>query len=242
MKTKKIIALIPARLASTRFPEKLLKEISGKTILQMTYEAVKATKLFSKIIAVCDDEKLIESIHKIGGETFLSKKNHESGSDRIAEAANFFDADIIINIQGDEPFITKTILEKLILMFENNDVEIASVYAKIKDEAQIQNPNCVKVLVDKFGKALYFSRSPIPYSRSGNAIYYKHVGIYGYTKKSLQEFISMPQSNLEKIELLENLRWLENGKEIYLTEIEQAPISIDTEDDFIQAQKLINSY
>ncbi len=231
---KKNIALIPARLESTRFPEKLLKKIEGKSIIQRTYEAVLSSNLFDDVLVVCNHPLIQEEIKSIGGHTYLSKKQHESGTDRIAEAASSIDCDIIVNIQGDEPFIDKTSLETLISIFENEHVEVASLKMKIDDLNQIHNPNCVKVVTDKNDKALYFSRSPIPFIRDNSVPcqYYKHIGVYGFTKDSLLKISKLPPSPLEQIEKLENLRMLENGIDIYLKEIFHVGISIDTEDDF----------
>ncbi|MCC6448662.1 MAG: 3-deoxy-manno-octulosonate cytidylyltransferase [Chitinophagaceae bacterium] len=234
---KKILALIPARLESTRFPQKLLKKLEGKTIIRRTYEAVVSTNLFDEVIVVCDHELIKNEIESIGGNVFLSKAVHESGTDRIAEASSDLASDIIVNVQGDEPFINKESLETLISIFENEQVEVASLKVKIEDLTQVQNPNCVKVVTDKQGKALYFSRSPIPFVRDQfvSHTFYKHVGVYGFTRDALLKVSQLPASTLEQIEKLENLRMLENGIDIYLKEIAHVGISIDTEEEFAAA-------
>lgn len=238
---KKIIAMIPARLEASRFPHKLLKKLDGKSILQHTYERVKESQLFDDIIVVCDHQSLKQEIENIGGTVFLSKKNHESGTDRIAEAAEEIDCDIIVNIQGDEPFIETDALKKIVSLFINDTIEIASLMTPIYDEQQIHNPNCVKVVTDNLQRALYFSRSPIPYYRN-NAIekkYYKHIGVYAFTKKALLTITQLPTSSLENIEKLENLRILQNGTDIYMGEVAYHGISIDTPEDFENAQNHI---
>lgn len=238
-----VVALIPARLASSRLPQKLLKVLHGKTIIRRTYEAVVATNLFSDVIVVCDDEKIWNEITQHGGNAMMSSTTHESGSDRIAEIASKLDADIIVNIQGDEPFIEKEALGKVIQLFSNPDAQVTSLKKRITDINQIQNPNCVKVVTDLQGKALYFSRSPIPFDRDGkgDVQYYQHIGVYAYRKEALLKFTQMPISTLETIEKLENLRMLENGMSIYLAEIEHVGISIDTEEDFVKAESYLDS-
>ncbi len=238
----KVIAMIPARYEATRFPGKLMKILAGKTIIRRTYEAVLQTNLFDEVVVVCDDARIAEEITAIGGKVFMSTKPHESGSDRIAEACVLYDTDIIVNVQGDEPFIEKSALQKVIQLFQNPKVTIASLKMPITDLEQIQNPNCVKVVTNKEGKALYFSRSPIPFQRdtSVQTIAYKHIGIYAFTKKALLTVTSLPPSPLECAEKLENLRMLENGIDIYLETVDHIGISIDTPEDFTQAEKLLS--
>jgi 3-deoxy-manno-octulosonate cytidylyltransferase (CMP-KDO synthetase) len=233
----KIIALIPARLESTRLPRKLLRMLDGKTILRRTYEAVLATELFDEVIVVCDNQLLCEEMMQYNYRFMLSEREHESGTDRIAEAAMRLNADIIVNVQADEPFIEKQALQKVIELFQNPLVEIASLKKRITDLSQINNPNCVKVVTDAQGKALYFSRSSIPYNRdqSESVVYFQHIGVYAFRKNVLLKFASLPPSPLEQIEKLENLRMLENGLSVYLAEIEHVGISIDTEEDLLKA-------
>ncbi|MEZ5047513.1 MAG: 3-deoxy-manno-octulosonate cytidylyltransferase [Chitinophagaceae bacterium] len=237
-----IVALIPARYASTRFPAKLLKKLHGKSILQRTYERVIASELFDDVIVVCDDDRLEQEITQIGGKVYRSTKEYESGSDRIAEVAQQLDADIIVNIQGDEPFIEKEAMQKVTLLFSNPQVEVASLVIPISDKEKIQNPNCVKVVLDAEQRALYFSRAPIPFNRdqSEHSVAYQHVGIYAYRKEALLKFTSLPVSYLEKVEKLENLRMLENGMAIYMDIVTHVGISIDTEEDFRAAEAFLN--
>jgi 3-deoxy-D-manno-octulosonate cytidylyltransferase len=180
--TNKIVALIPARLNASRFPQKLMKELDGKTIILRTYEAITKMNLFDDVIVVCDEETIFNEIQKNGGKAVLSTKEYESGTDRIAEIATTIDADIIVNVQGDEPFISKDALEKVIALFNNSMVDVGSLILPITNNDTIQNPNCVKVVVDKNFKAIYFSRSPIPYVRDekSNQQFYKHIGVYAF--------------------------------------------------------------
>ena len=234
----KIIALIPARYAATRFPGKLMKVLEGKTIIRRTYEAVNSTQLFNDVIVVCDHEIIFNEIISFGGKAIMSRNQHESGTDRIAEVAQDIDADIFVNVQGDEPFIASSSLQKLILLFTNNDVEVGSLILPIHDIQKIENPNCVKVVVDKQKRAMYFSRSPIPYFREKGIPQsaYQHIGVYAFRKQVLLNITKLPVSELEYIEKLENLRLLENGIPIHMAEIDQIGISIDTEEDFEMAK------
>jgi 3-deoxy-manno-octulosonate cytidylyltransferase (CMP-KDO synthetase) len=239
---KKIIALIPARLNASRFPQKLMKELDGKTIILRTYEAIKAMNLFDDVIVVCDEETILNEIRKNGGRAVLSTQEYESGTDRIAEIASKIEADIIVNVQGDEPFISKDALQKLIALFNNALVEVGSLILPITDKAIIQNPNCVKVVVDKNFKAMYFSRSQIPFERdeTTDQIFYKHIGIYAFKKETLLAFTQLPISQLERTEKLENLRMLENGMQVYMAVVNEVGISIDTPEDFERAKKFLN--
>ncbi len=239
----KVIALIPARFAATRFPGKLMKVLNGKTILQRTYEAVTQTNLFDEVIVVCDDQRLIDHMHVIGGKAVLSVNEHESGTDRIAEAAIDIEADVIINIQGDEPFISTESLVKVIDLFQDETVQVASLMLPIEEDEKINNPNCVKVVVDKKMRALYFSRSPIPYFRDDSfpKSAYQHIGVYGFRKEVLLAFSKLPVSDLERIEKLENLRMLENGISVHLAVIDHVGISIDTEEDFLKAKAYLDA-
>lgn len=241
---RKIVALIPARFASTRLPGKLMKELQGKTIIQRTYEAVLNTGLFDDVIVVCDNEIILNEIESRGGRAVMSVHTHESGTDRIAEVAESIDAEIIVNIQGDEPFIEKEALQKVINLFENNEVQIASLMMPIHEPEKINNPNCVKVVVDKQNKALYFSRAAIPYVRDAatQLTAFQHIGVYAFRKAALLAFTKLPVSTLEAIEKLENLRMLENGIPVHLAVIDHVGISIDTDDDFQRAKAFLEQH
>lgn len=240
----KIIAVIPARYASTRFPAKLMQDLGGKTVILRTYEAAINTQLFKDVFVVTDSDLIYNEIVSNGGKAIMSIKEHESGSDRIAEAVEGMDVDIIINVQGDEPFINKKPLQEVIEIFKNDDenkVDLASLMFEIKDKQEIENPNNVKVIVDQQGFALYFSRSVIPYPREENVgvRYMKHIGIYAFRKQALMDFYKLPMLSLEASEKLEQLRYLEYGKRIKMVETTHASIGIDTPEDLEKARKMI---
>jgi len=242
----KIIAVIPARYASTRFPAKLMQDLGGKTVILRTYEAAKDTNLFDDVFVVTDSNLIYDEIISNGGKAIMSIKTHESGSDRIAEAVIDLDADIVINVQGDEPFIEATHLAQLIEVFKNDvnfKVDLASLMREITSESEINNPNNVKVVVDQNQFALYFSRSVIPYPREKNAgvRYFQHIGIYAFRKQALLDFYSLPMKSLEASEKLEQLRYLEYGKRIKMVETSHVGIGIDTIEDLEKARKIIVS-
>ncbi len=237
----KIIAMIPARFDSTRFPGKLMKDLGGKTIISRTYEAVRLTELFDEVYVVTDNEVIKNEIERAGGKVIMSKKEHECGSDRIAEAVEFMDIDIVVNVQGDEPFIKKEPLQAVLEVFKGKDaarIDLASLMQEITDWEQIADPNLVKVVVDHQNFALYFSRSPIPYprDRQSGVRYFKHIGVYAFRKQALMDFYSLPMRSLEATEKLENLRYLEYGKKIKLVETEFKGIGIDTPEDLEKAK------
>lgn len=245
----KTIAVIPARYASNRFPAKLMQDLGGKTVILRTYEAAKNSNLFDDVFVVTDSDLIFDEIVSNGGKAIKSIKEHESGSDRIAEAVENMDVDIVVNVQGDEPFINTEALEKLIAVFDSsksrNDnldkVDLASLMFEITDEAEINNPNNVKVVVDQNGFALYFSRSVIPYPREKNVgvRYMQHIGIYAFRKQALIDFYNLPMKSLEASEKLEQLRYLEFGKRIKMVETKDKSIGIDTPEDLEKARKLL---
>jgi 3-deoxy-manno-octulosonate cytidylyltransferase (CMP-KDO synthetase) len=240
----KVIAVIPARYASTRFPAKLMQDLGGKTVILRTYEAAIHTKLFDDVFVVTDSELIFNEISSNGGKAIMSIKEHESGSDRIAEAVQNIEVDIVINVQGDEPFIDAEPLAKVIEVFKNDtakQVDLASLMREIKNENEINNPNNVKVVVDQNGFALYFSRSVIPYPRERNVgvRYFQHIGIYAFRKQALLDFYSLPMKSLEASEKLEQLRYLEYGKRIKMVETSHIGIGIDTPEDLEKARKLV---
>jgi 3-deoxy-manno-octulosonate cytidylyltransferase (CMP-KDO synthetase) len=240
----KIIAVIPARYASTRFPAKLMQDLGGKTVILTTYQAAVKTNLFDDVFVVTDSDLIYNNILSNGGKAIMSIKQHESGSDRIAEAIENIDVDIVINVQGDEPFINAEPLEEIIEVFRNDvdsKIDLASLMFEIKDKSEIENPNNVKVIVDQQGFALYFSRSVIPFPRDENAgvRYMKHIGIYAFRKQALLDFYKLPMLSLEASEKLEQLRYLEYGKRIKMIKTTHASIGIDTPEDLEKARKLI---
>nr|WP_315154085.1 3-deoxy-manno-octulosonate cytidylyltransferase [uncultured Flavobacterium sp.] len=240
----KIIAVIPARYASTRFPAKLMQDLGGKTVIRRTYEAAINTQLFDDVFVVTDSDLIYNEIVSNGGKAIMSIKEHESGSDRIAEAVENLNVDIVVNVQGDEPFINAEPLAKVIEVFKkdtNQQVDLASLMREITNEDEINNPNNVKVVVDQNGFALYFSRSVIPYPREKNVgvRYMQHIGIYAFRKQALLDFYSLPMKSLEASEKLEQLRYLEFGKRIKMVETTHIGIGIDTAEDLEKAKQLL---
>lgn len=235
----KIIAMIPARFEASRFPGKLMKDLAGKSVIIRTYEATKKSNLFAEVYVVTDSDIIFNEIISNGGKVIKSKKVHESGSDRIAEAVENLDVDIVVNVQGDEPFTQKEPLFKLLEVFktdEDKKIAIASLMLKMDEVEEINNPNNVKVVTDENNFAMYFSRAPIPYPREKSiATYYKHIGIYAFRKEALLKFTKLPVNKLEKIEKLENLRFLTNGMRVKMVETNYTAIGIDTPEDLEKA-------
>lgn len=241
----KIIAMIPARYEASRFPGKLMKDLNGKTVITRTYEAAVNTGLFDEVYVVTDSNKIFDEILNEDGQVIRSEKEHECGSDRIAEAVEKMDVDIVVNVQGDEPFIDKNSLAKLLEVFEQDgaeEIDLASLKTPLKDSDEITNPNNVKVITGKEGFALYFSRFPIPYPRdtSAKVTYYKHIGIYAFRKSALMDFYRLPMLPLEAAEKIECIRYLEYGKKIKMVETSVKSIGIDTPEDLEKARKLLS--
>lgn len=234
----KKIAVIPARFAATRFPGKLMQRIGDKTIIRMVYENVQAMSLFDDVLVVTDNDQIVEEIKAIGGSVKKSSQEHPSGSDRIAEAIMNMDVDVVVNVQGDEPFVDKSPLEKLLSAISEPGVMVASIMQKLGVDEDINNPNFVKVVCDKNSNALYFSRSPIPYKRNlqSSLPIYKHVGVYAFRKNTLLSFTKWPMGVLEQTEMLEQLRYLENGVAIKMVETTTSSIGIDTPEDLEKAK------
>lgn len=238
--------MIPARYEASRFPGKLMQDLAGKSVILRTYEATINTGLFEKVFVVTDSRIIYDEIRKNDGNVLMSKLEHESGSDRIAEAVHDIECDIIINVQGDEPFTESESLKRLIEVFSFDKVkqiDLASLMVKIDDEKEINNSNCVKVITDKDNFALYFSRSVIPFNRSFNKKlnYYKHKGVYAFRKATLLEFTNLPILNLEESEKIECLRFLEHGKKIKMVESNVQGVEIDTPSDLEKAISLWKS-
>lgn len=234
--------MIPARYQASRFPAKLMQDLCGKPVIVRTYEAAVNTGLFDAVYVVADSPIIADVISEMGGEVIMSKKEHQSGSDRIAEAVEDMEVDIVINVQGDEPFIDGESLGKIIEVFkkdEKKEIDLASLMTPITDWDEISNPNTVKVIVDNQNCALYFSRSPIPYPRDKEveATYYKHKGIYAFRKRALMDFQRLPMLPLEAKEKIEAIRFLEYGKKIKMVETHVTGIEIDTPEDLERAVK-----
>ncbi len=242
----KVIAMIPARYAASRFPGKLMQDLNGKTVIQRTYEAAVSTGLFNDVFVVTDSDIIYNEITSQGGKAIMSKKEHECGSDRIAEAVEHMDVDIVVNVQGDEPFTDKESLKDVLNVFYQDDadkIDLASLMKVIKDNDEITNPNAVKVIVDENNFALYFSRSPIPYPRDQDVdtTYYKHKGIYAFRKEALLDFYKLPMGRLEASEKIECIRYLENGKNIKMVVTSATSVEIDTPEDLENAKRILNA-
>ncbi len=235
-------AFIPARYAATRFPAKLMQQLGDKTVIRHTYDNAKATGLFDEVYVVTDSDIIFQEITSNGGKAIMSIKTHESGSDRIAEAIEHVDIDIVVNIQGDEPFVKRAPLEKVLDCFKDPTVQVASLMQVLENPSSIADPNYVKVAVDKKMNALFFSRSVIPYLRDTAIapIYYEHVGVYAFKKQALIDFTNWPMSPLEAAEKIECLRYLENGVDIRMAITDYMGVEIDTPEDLIKAAQLLN--
>lgn len=235
--------MIPARYGATRFPAKLMKDLAGKTVILRTYEATVATNLFDDVYVVTDSPIIYDEIVNNGGKAIMSEQEHQSGSDRIAEAVEHLDVDIVVNVQGDEPFTERESLEKVLNVFKDNrdqEIDLASLMVEIHEWDEIANPNTVKVIVDQNNFALYFSRSPIPFPRDkeAGARYFKHKGIYAFRKQALLDFYRLPMQFLEATEKIECIRYLEYGKRIKMVETTVEGVEIDTPEDLERAKKL----
>jgi 3-deoxy-manno-octulosonate cytidylyltransferase (CMP-KDO synthetase) len=237
----KTIAMIPARYAATRFPGKLMQLLGGKPVIRHTYDATMATCLFDEVIVVTDSEIIFTEITAAGGNAIMSKFEHESGSDRIAEAAADMNVDIIVNVQGDTPFVKKEPLQKLLELFDDPSVQVASLMQVLIKQEEIEDPNFVKVAVDKNMNSLFFSRSVIPYPKDKEVatIYYEHIGVYAFRKQALMSFTNWPVSALEAVEKIECLRYLENGIPLRMVVVDYMGVEIDTPEDLERAGKLL---
>jgi 3-deoxy-D-manno-octulosonate cytidylyltransferase len=241
----KIIAMIPARYAATRFPAKLMQRLGDKTVISQTYKNTLSTGLFEDVLVVTDSRIIFDEVTSHGGKAIMSARTHESGTDRIAEAAANLDVDIIVNVQGDEPFVREKPLKNLLAVFQGEQgkkVQVASLMQVLKEKKFIADPNYVKVAVDRNMNALYFSRSVIPYLRNETAgtTYYEHIGVYAFRKKALLDFSSWPVTPLEAAEKIECLRYLENGIPLKMVITDYMGIEIDTPEDLARAQSALN--
>ncbi len=244
----KFIGIIPARYASTRFPGKPLALLGGKTVIQRVYE--QASAVLDEVYVATDDERIFDAVRNFEGKAVMTRADHKSGTDRIEEAAEKIgtDADVIINIQGDEPFIQQSQIKTLMQLFDNADTQIGTLGKRFENMTATENPNSPKIVTDKRGFALYFSRSVIPYVRGkeqGEWIqhfpYLKHLGLYAYRRDVLREITQLPQSPLEIAESLEQLRWLENGYRIRVGLTDVETVGIDTPEDLQRAEEFLKS-
>lgn len=240
---KKVVAVIPARYESSRFPGKPLAKIHDKPMIQWVYERVKGVEGINDVYVATDDERIFDTVECFGGKVIMTSKAHKSGTDRISEAISKIDDDIdlVLNIQGDEPMIKKEMISQLISAFDDESVNMATLKKRLYDEDDIKNPNIAKVITDVNNDAIYFSRSTIPYNRDGkdDIKYFKHIGVYGYKKHFLNKFTNLNKSTLEKLEQLEQLRVIENGYKIRVVETEFESIGVDLPEHIIKVEKLI---
>ena len=236
----KTAAIVPARYASTRFPGKPLADLMGKPIIQWVYEACELSGLFHHVIVATDSVLIEKAVRGFGGRVEHTSASHPSGTDRIAEVALKLEADIILNVQGDEPLITKAALSGLLGAFSDDSVKVASLMTPITEDRDLENPNVVKLVTDSTGNALYFSRFPIPYNRDNtNTTYMRHIGVYAYRRESLLSFVNLPPSPLEQTEKLEQLRLLENGIPIRMVNTDYQGLGIDSPEDLELVKSLI---
>lgn len=242
---EKIVAMIPARYAATRFPGKLMQVLNGKTIIRHTHDNTLATGLFDEVVVVTDSEIIFNEITQHGGKAVMSKKEHESGSDRIAEAAADMELDIVLNVQGDTPFVKIEPLQKLLDVFkddEGKNVQVASMMQVLEEEKYINDENYVKVAVDLNMNSLFFSRSVIPYPRNKEMAitYYEHIGVYAFRKQALINFTNWEITPLEAAEKVECLRYLEHGIPLKMVVVDFMSVEIDTPEDLEKASSFLN--
>jgi len=240
---RSVVALIPARYAASRFPGKLMQPLGRKTVIRHTYDAAVFTGLFDDVVVVTDSDIIFSEITNNGGRAVMSHKQHESGTDRIAEATASIHADIIVNVQGDTPFIKKEPLQKLLEQFDDLSVQVASPMQILSKEEEIRDPNIVKVAVDKNMNSLFFSRSVIPFAREKTIpiTYYEHIGVYAFRRQALMNFTQWAVTPLERAEKIECLRYLENGVPIRMVVVDYMGVAIDTPEDLEKAVKLLSS-
>jgi 3-deoxy-manno-octulosonate cytidylyltransferase (CMP-KDO synthetase) len=233
------IAIIPARLASTRLPRKMLRQIAGKPLIGVVYEAVRSSKLLADVIVATDSEEIMAACREHGWQARMTSPSHRSGTERVREISQSELADIYINVQGDEPLVRSEQLASLLEVMENPAAEVGTLMTPAAD-VDIANPNAVKVVRDLKGRALYFSRATIPFDRDRTRPrYFKHLGLYAYRKPALDRFVNLPESSLEKSERLEQLRFLENGIEMYVGETPYDSIGVDTEEDLARVIEIL---
>lgn len=239
------VGIIPARFHSTRFEGKVLADICGKPMVQHVWEKAKQARLLDDLIIACDDERTYKIVKNFGGKAILTAKEHTSGTERITEVVNPLEVKIIVNIQADEPMLDSSMIDGIIReLLEDKTLEVATVVKKIEHLEEINDSHVVKAVLDKYNFALYFSRSPIPFIRDNalaEGVYYKHIGLYAYTKDFLFTYKNLPESKLEKLEKLEQLRILENGHRIKVIETKFETISVDTPDDLVRVREIIKS-
>jgi 3-deoxy-manno-octulosonate cytidylyltransferase (CMP-KDO synthetase) len=235
----KVIAVIPARLESQRLPRKMLREIGGRPLVVCVYESVKKSPLLDDVIVATDSEEILSVCREHSCNTVMTSTKHRSGTERVHEISESVAADVYVNVQGDEPMIRAEHIKALVGIMRDSSVPVGTLKTPAASE-DVGNPNAVKVVADANGRALYFSRSTVPYDRDGSSPkYFKHLGIYAYRKTSLDQFVTMPESSLERAERLEQLRFLENGIPIYVAETAYDSVGVDTEEDLVRVQQIL---
>jgi 3-deoxy-manno-octulosonate cytidylyltransferase (CMP-KDO synthetase) len=235
----KMVSIIPARLASTRLPRKLLREIAGKPLVGLVYEAVRSSALLDDVVVATDSEEILAVCREHGWHVRMTSARHRSGTERVHEVSNSVAADVYVNVQGDEPLIRQEHIAALLGVMSDAAVQVGTVMTRCPQE-EIDNPNAVKVVTDSTGRALYFSRATIPFDRDGTSpLYFKHLGLYAFRKTALDRFVEWPESTLEKSERLEQLRFLENGVAIYVGETPYDSIGVDTEEDLQRVTRIL---
>jgi 3-deoxy-manno-octulosonate cytidylyltransferase (CMP-KDO synthetase) len=236
----KTIAIIPARLASTRLPQKMLRELAGKPLVGWVYEAVRSSPLLSDVMIATDSEEILEACRRHGWKAQMTSTAHRSGTERVHEISNSVAADVYVNVQGDEPLVRPEQIATLLDLMKDHSVQVGTVKTACPPE-EMRNPNAVKVVTAADGRALYFSRATIPFDRDGREPrYFKHLGLYAYRKPALDFFVSQPESMLEKSERLEQLRFLENGISIYVGETPYDSVGVDTEEDLQRVAEILH--
>ncbi|KXS45898.1 MAG: 3-deoxy-manno-octulosonate cytidylyltransferase (CMP-KDO synthetase) [Candidatus Frackibacter sp. T328-2] len=242
MESKRVVGIIPARYASTRLPGKPLVDIRGKPMVQHVYERTSKAAVLDEVVVATDDERIKEAVLNFGGEVVMTSKNHQTGTDRLAEAARDIEADVIVNVQGDEPLIAPEMIEEAVRpLLNSEEVVMGTLKKRIKDLTELKNSNLVKVVTDQNDYALYFSRAPIPFLREDREgiDFYKHIGLYAYQKEFLLDFAQMESTTLEQMESLEQLRALENGYRIKVVETKYSSIGVDTEEDLVKVREMM---
>ena len=246
LSSAKVLIVVPARYASVRFPGKPLAQIAGKPMIQHVVERVRQAQQKVKVVVATEDERILNAAKSFGGEAILTRPDHKTGTDRVAEVAAHIPADIYINVQGDEPLIDPGTIDAVIeTMAEDDSIQLATPCSAITHQPDIMDPNVVKAVMDFDGNALYFSRAPIPWVRDTGAKvaarHTKHIGLYGYRRDALLEFPTLPPGELERVEQLEQLRWLENGFKIRMVETEYDAVSVDVPADIAKVEKILNT-
>jgi 3-deoxy-manno-octulosonate cytidylyltransferase (CMP-KDO synthetase) len=237
----KAIGVIPARLASVRLPRKILREIAGRPLIGAVYEAVRSSRLLADVIIATDSEEIMEVCRQNDWKARITSASHKTGTERVHEISNSVEADVYVNVQGDQPLARGEQIATLLEVMKNPSVQAGTLKTAAKEQ-DVNNPNAVKVVTDATGRALYFSRSIIPYDRDGShPRYFKHLGFYAYRKAALDQFVKLPESSLERSERLEQLRFLENGISIYVGETAYDTIGVDTEEDLVRVQQILKS-